>query len=111
MKTDSALILITAFLCASCISNPLDSEQEDFPRSSNQSRPYLTKSAQTSQEDSLTTMSKIQRDKDHLMMSRIIFKDSVYILAIKRQDAIFLGVSEETYDRYMEYVEKLNNLE
>ena len=44
-------------------------------------------------------------------MSRIIFKDSVYILAIKRQDAIFLGVSEETYDRYMEYVEKLNNLE
>lgn len=60
------------------------------------------------QGDSLFMMNKIQKDVDHLMMNRIIFKDSVYVLAIRREDAIFLGVSEETYDRYVEYVEGLN---
>ena len=60
------------------------------------------------QGDSLFMMNKIQKDLDHLMMNRIIFKDSVYVLAIRREDAIFLGVSEETYDRYVEYVEGLN---
>lgn len=70
----------------------------------------LTKSGmeRSVQGDSLFMMNKIQKDLDHLMMNRIIFKDSVYVLAIRREDAIFLGVSEETYDRYVEYVEGLN---
>lgn len=70
----------------------------------------LTKSGmeRSVQGDSLFMMNKIQKDVDHLMMNRIIFKDSVYVLAIRREDAIFLGVSEETYDRYVEYVEGLN---
>lgn len=60
--------------------------------------------------DSLTMLSRQQSDVDNLMMGRVIFKDSVYTLAIKREDAIFLGVSEKTYDRYQEYVEQLNNI-
>lgn len=42
------------------------------------------------------------------MMGRVIFKDSVFILSIKKEDANFLGVSEDVYDRYLDYVDKLN---
>ena len=37
------------------------------------------------QEDSLTMKYKLQSDVDHLMMSQILYKDSVFILAIKRK--------------------------
>lgn len=60
------------------------------------------------QTDSLTMMSRQQSDVDNLMMGRVVFKDSIYTLAIKREDAIFLGVSEEIYDKYQKYVEELN---
>lgn len=60
------------------------------------------------QEDSLIIMSKLQSDVDNLMMGRVIFKDSVFILSIKKKDANFLGVSEDVYDRYLDYVDKLN---
>ena len=43
------------------------------------------------------------------MLSRVIKKDDIYILSIKREDAIFLGVDNETYDRYLDYVERLNS--
>ena len=42
------------------------------------------------------------------MMNRIIYRDSVYTLSIKRQDAIFLGIPEDTYDKYVDYVNTLN---
>lgn len=73
-------------------------------------RAILTKSDSGIQEDSLTMMSKIQKDLDHLMMSRIIFKDSTFILGIKRQDAIFLGIPEEMFNSYIEYVARLNEV-
>lgn len=60
------------------------------------------------QTDSLTMMSRQQSDVDNLMMGRVVFKDGIYTLAIKREDAIFLGVSEEIYDKYQKYVEELN---
>ena len=43
------------------------------------------------------------------MLSRIIKKEGIYILSIKREDAIFLGVDNETYDRYLDYIERLNS--
>ena len=54
-------------------------------------------------------ISEIQGDIDNLMLSRVIKKDDLYILSIKREDAIFLGVDNETYDRYLGMFYKLVN--
>ncbi len=43
------------------------------------------------------------------MLSRIVKRDDTYILSIKREDAIFLGIPSELYDSYVDYVDKLNN--
>lgn len=47
-------------------------------------------------------------DVDNLMMGRVIQQDSIFILAIKREDALFLGVSADIYDKYIDYVDRLN---
>ena len=101
-------LLLMQFLCVSCINNPLDSKHEDHNKHDSPLRTLLTKTSSTFQEDTLTMMSKTQKDVDYLMMNRVIFKDSIFVLSIKRQDAIFLGVPEDVYERYAEYVLKLN---
>ena len=35
--------------------------------------------------------------------------NNTFVLSIKREDAIFLGIPSELYDSYVDYVEKLNN--
>ena len=101
-------VLFILPLCCSCINNPLDSKQEDHMKKDSPLRALLSKSIPAVQEDSLTMMSNLQKNKTHLMMNRIIFKDSVFVLAIKKQDALFLGIPEEMYERYVEYVANLN---
>jgi len=108
MKKLSFIVIVLALLC-SCINNPLDSRFEDYSENDKRLRSLVSKSVFVEHEDSLTMMSKLQKDENFLMMSRIVFKDSVYVLGIKRQDAIFLGVSEDVYDQYVEYVSSLNN--
>lgn len=68
----------------------------------------MTKSGTIPQEDSLTTISKLQSDVDNLMMARILQKDGIYILALKLEDALFLGISEDVYEHYLNYVARLN---
>ena len=103
-------MLVMLVLCCACISNPLDSGEENQSQAGGSLKSVMTKSGTVyEQEDSLSMMSRHQKDVNHLMMNRIIFRDSSYVLAIRRQDAIFLGVSEETYDRYVEYVAGLNS--
>lgn len=51
---------------------------------------------------------KLQSDVDHLMMSQILYKDSVFILAMKKEEAEFLGISDEMYEKYLNYVMSLN---
>ena len=88
--------------------NTIDSqhtEEQDKPRTL---RSLMTRSSSVPQEDSLTMISKLQSDVDNLMMGRVIKKDSVFILAIKREDALFLGVSEDVYDKYLDYIDRLN---
>lgn len=53
-------------------------------------------------------MSKLQSDVDNLMMGRVFKKDSLYVLAIKKDDALSLGVSEDVYDKYLDYIDRLN---
>ncbi len=105
MKNLSYLIIVA--LLSSCVENNVDSTintREDENRTLSS---LLTKSSSI-QEDSLTVMSKLQSDTDNLMMNRIIFKDSVFVLALKKEDAVFLGITESTYDIYIDYVNRLN---
>lgn len=60
--------------------------------------------------DTLLSMSRVQSDVNNLMMGRIVVIDSVFVLSLKKEDALFLGVSEEIYDKYLEYVERLNRM-
>lgn len=101
-------MMTLAALCISCINNPLDSKFEDNLKKSNPLKSIATKSHTLEHGDSLIIMNKIQKDVNHLMMNRIIYKDSVFILGIKREDARFLGVPDEIYEKYQEYVENLN---
>lgn len=101
-------VLVLLFICCSCVENTIDSqhtEEQDRPRTL---RSLMTKSSSAPQEDSLTIMSKLQSDVDNLMMGRVIKKDSLFVLAIKREDALFLGVSEDVYDKYLDYIDRLN---
>ena len=40
--------------------------------------------------------------------SRIVLRDSIYVLSINREAASYLGVSQEVYDKYLDYIEELN---
>lgn len=60
--------------------------------------------------DTLLSMSRVQSDVNNLVMGRIVVIDSVFVLSLKKEDALFLGVSEEIYDKYLEYVERLNGM-
>ena len=112
MKQYLTFFMTVLLACISCVDNPLDSKQENHSKKDTSLRSILTKSGTIyPQEDSLTMMNKIQKDVDYLMMNRIILKDSVFILGIKRQDALFIGVSEDVYDRYVEYVARLNEMD
>lgn len=101
---------IFIFTLYSCYSVPasIDIQEEESSKGSS-SRLATTRSTVITREDSLKMISDIQGDIDNLMLSRVIKKDDLYILSIKREDAIFLGVDNETYDRYLDYVERLNS--
>ncbi len=95
-------------ICWSCVENTVDSQHEAEQKKPRTLRSLVTRSSGMMQEDSLTVKSRLQSDVDNLMMGRVIMKDSIFVLAIKREDAIFLGVSEEVYDSYLNYVDRLN---
>lgn len=100
-------ILLLIFVCSSCVENAIDSKQEDNSPRTLES--LLTKSSGAEQEDRLTMMNTVQSDVDNFMMGRVLVQDGVYVLAIKREDATFLGVPSEVYDWYIEYVARLND--
>lgn len=100
--------LVLLILCYSCVDHSMDPQYLDEQEKTGGLRSLITKSPSTPQEDSLTIMSKLQSDVDNLMMGRVIKKDSLFVLAIKREDALFLGVSEDVYDKYLDYIDRLN---
>lgn len=94
-------------ICSSCVRNSIDDNYKGL-NSSRTLKSILTKSSSMVQEDTIVKMSKLQSDVDNLMMGRVIMQDSVFILSIKKEDALFLGVSEEVYENYLDFVDRLN---
>ena len=114
MKTKilfSMVAFIVVLMLPSCVEHLAVMDDVPLEDPSKKSGPdLLATRAEAVQEDSLAIMSKLQSDVDYLMMSRVLQKDGVFVLAIKREDALFFGISEAVYDHYVDYVNQLNNL-
>lgn len=94
----------------SCVSDPVEVDRNlpDHKSQSESLESILTRSGVAEPEDSLTMVSKMQSDVDNLMLSRIVLRDSIYVLCINREAATYLGVNNEVYDKYLDYVDELN---
>jgi hypothetical protein len=103
-----SLVLFVLFSFSGCVQNTVDSQYLEMDTARPTLRSLVTKSQNLESVDSLVIKSRLQADLDNLMMGRIIYVDSMYVLAIKKEDALFLGVTDEIYDSYLGYVERLN---
>lgn len=105
------LVVVFSSLLISCVENSLDGKIViKEPSNVLTLESLTTRGSIPIEEDSLTIISKQQSDVDHLMMSRIIQKDGQYVLAIKKEDALFLGISEDVYDKYVGVVNEYNTI-
>lgn len=104
-------IALSLSLCYGCYRDNVNEHASVVDDSSSRTlESLITRSSGYNETDSLTIMSHQQSDLDNFMMGRIIFKDNKYELCLKREDANFFGVSNEMYDEYVAYVERLNAL-
>ena len=103
------LVIVFTTIFISCVENTLDGKiVVKEPSQGLTLESLTTRGTIPIEEDSLTIRSKQQADVDNLMMSRIVQKDGQYILAIKKEDALFLGISEDVYNEYVGVVNEYN---
>ena len=103
------VVVVFATIFVSCVENTLDGKiVVKEPSQGLTLESLTTRGTIPIEEDSLTIRSKQQADVDNLMMSRIVQKDGQYILAIKKEDALFLGISEDVYNEYVGVVNEYN---
>ena len=111
MKTLLSTCIATAcamLLLSSCIRHDEKMDQIQKVEQNVRSLEDLITRSSIVQPDSMEMIHAMQSSVDNLMFNRVTFRDGAYILTIKREDAIFLGVSEEIYEDYVEYVAELN---
>lgn len=105
------LVIVFTTIFVSCVENTLDGKiVVKEPSQGLTLESLTTRGTIPIEEDSLTIRSKQQADVDNLMMSRIVQKDGQYILAIKKEDALFLGISEDVYNEYVGVVNEYNTI-
>ena len=103
------LVIVFTTIFISCVENTLDGKiVVKEPSQGLTLESLTTRGTIPIEEDSLTIRSRQQADVDNLMMSRIVQKDGQYILAIKKEDALFLGISEDVYNEYVGVVNEYN---
>ncbi len=101
-------LLCIAMSCTFQEHSPTEPSSEDVPLTLKSVLAPTTRSAVGETLDSAYVRSRIQSDKDIFMLNRVVFKNGVYILALKESDAAFLGISSDIYGRYVDYVNNLN---
>ena len=105
------LVIVFTTIFISCVENTLDGKiVVKEPSQGLTLESLTTRGTIPIEEDSLTIRSRQQADVDNLMMSRIVQKDGQYILAIKKEDALFLGISEDVYNEYVGVVNEYNTI-
>lgn len=58
--------------------------------------------------DSLEMVSRMQSDKEIMLINQVWYRDGKFILELSRADAESLGIPDELYDKYSKYVDKIN---
>ena len=86
--------------------NQVQTEKDDID--SSPSARFRTKATGINDTDSLKVQSKIQSDMENLLMNRIVFRDSAYVLSLSQDAAAIIGIPNDIYNRYLGYVEELN---
>lgn len=104
------IIFLIALLsvCNACIENPIDSQQTFSNDGKRTFKSLMTRSVAPKSIDSLRMISLFQSNFDNMIMNQIIMKDSVLVLAISSEEATDLGIPQEMYNRYVDYVSRLN---
>ena len=100
------LILVLAFTASCAVS-----EASISPEEKKEMRTLRTKSSITgvSPADSLQMVYEAQSSKSALLQGMVIKMNGGWVLAISRDDASLLGVSDSLYSNFVEYVNRLNN--
>ncbi len=107
----SFVIVFALFFSMGCVRDNVDENEQTSEKSSNRTLESLvTRTSTYDEADSLIIMSQQQADLDNFMMSRIVYKTDRYELCLKREDAAFFGISDDLYNEYILYVEKLNDM-
>ena len=96
----------TALMITGCaVMEQEDLSQEPAPRGI-----IKTKSGEEeSEEEAKQQLYLLQTSKYYLMTGQIGYKNKKYYLRISKKEAASLGVPEDLYDYYLDYVSKLNN--
>ncbi len=98
---------IMACLIAGSLCSCDDIQEEDVATSESldgQERVLCTRSAC----DSLNVLQFLQSDRDVIMLNHITLVEGIYSLELSEEDALSIGVDEETYSRYKTMVDELN---
>ncbi len=105
MDRNTCIFLATfLLLIASCSLEELTPEQQRQVINH-----HLTTKSVGTAIDSLEMVSRIQSDKEIILMNQLWFRDGKFILELSKEDAESLGIPNELYDKYSKYVEKINN--
>ena len=107
MRTIIIYILLMCCI-ASCVQNEWDYQGSGNTHIQSPEK-ILTKSiADYEGTDSLETISKIQSDKDLMLIKHIIIEDGKYVLNISTVSAQELGLDISTYSNYVNMLNSLN---
>ena len=102
--------LLVMFSCMRQLSEAVSAESSQRTDDNNNYPHFVnTKSLIGEPGDSLSRIIFCQQDPDMRMLNQIIRVDGEYVLAITASEAQVLGIPEEIYTKYVQYVSSLNN--
>lgn len=111
MRTFHSLLCVALLIIASaCVNKKINGSSVESESSEKSIiERFKTKSIGLNDLDSLKLKSRMQSDFDNLIMNRIVFRDSMYVLSLSKESASIIGIPESLYNRYVDYIRELNN--
>ena len=100
------LILAIAFAASCAVSEASIGSDEQKEKRSLRAKSSIST---VSPADSLQMVYEAQSSKSALLQGMVIKMNGGWVLAISRDDASLLGVSDSLYSNFVEYVNRLNN--
>lgn len=107
MKTRLLLLLIIVFFTSSCGVQIMEELPTGQTVAASRSRTVRTRTT-IAVTDSVRTIIARQRSPEMRLLDQTIFADGQYRSAMTKEEAAILGIPEVVYDRYSEYLERIN---